>query len=106
MCGLFENEYYFGDFYGDVNGLLCYGYDVYLYYVNFGVWSIVVRLLVGMFFLKLIWLKYMGIGEFIWKKDVRGNVGNLLFNLYYEVGEFEEIWFFCDFMDDVVEFCN
>ena len=32
----FENEYHYGDFRGDANGLLRHGYDVHLHYANFG----------------------------------------------------------------------
>ena len=89
-----------------MNGLLRHGYDVHLHYANFGVRSIAVRLPAGMPFPKSIWSKYMGIGELTWKKDARGNAGNLSLNPYHEAGELEEIWSPRDFMDDVVELRN
>ena len=43
----FENEYHFGDFRGDADGLLRHGYDAHLHYANFGVRKIALRLPVG-----------------------------------------------------------
>ncbi|WP_145283326.1 hypothetical protein [Pirellulimonas nuda] len=40
----FQNEYHFGDFHGDVNGMLRRGYDVHLHYANFGVRTVAFRL--------------------------------------------------------------
>ncbi len=55
----FENEYHYGDFHGDVEGLLRHGYDVHLHYANYGTRSIALRL-PGPPLTKNVWSKYLG----------------------------------------------
>ena len=43
----FQNEYHYGGFRGDVNGLLRRGYDVFLLYANFGIRTVAFRLPTG-----------------------------------------------------------
>lgn len=57
----FENEYNFGDFHGDADGLLRHGFDVHLHYANFGVRKIAMRLPAGLPFSKTTWSNYIGI---------------------------------------------
>ncbi len=102
----FENEYHFGDFHGNVAGLLCHGYDIHLHYANYGVRKIALRLSAGLPFPKSVWSKYIGIGEFRWKKDTKGKGGILTLNPYHESGEIEEIWDPGVYMDEVVEIRN
>ena len=56
----FQNEYHYGDFHGDVNGLLRRGYDVHLHYANFGVRTVAFRLPAGLPFPKPLWSQYIG----------------------------------------------
>ena len=56
----FTNEYHFGDFHGDTDGLLRRGYDVHLHYANFGVRRIALRLPAGLPFSKSLGTKYLG----------------------------------------------
>ncbi|MCC9606732.1 hypothetical protein LOC68_16385 [Blastopirellula sp. JC732] len=39
----FENEYHYGDFRGDADEMLRRGYDIHLYYANFGIRRIAIR---------------------------------------------------------------
>lgn len=56
----FRNEYRYGDFRGDVSGLLRHGYDVYLHYGNFGARTAAFRLPAGLPFPKAVWSRYIG----------------------------------------------
>ena len=99
----FENEYHFGDFHGDADGLLRRGFDVHLHYANFGIRKISIRLPAGLPFPKSVWSKYIGVGELSWKKDSKGKGGILTLNPFHESGELEEIWSPGEYLDDVVE---
>jgi len=99
----FQNEYHYGDFRGDVNGLLRRGYDVHLHYANFGVRTVAFRLPAGLPFPKPLWSQYMGIGELRWKKDRKGKACIVSLSPYREAGEIEEIWDPGEYMDDMVE---
>ncbi len=102
----FENEYHYGDFHGDVNGLLRHGYDVHLHYANFGVRTITFRLPAGLPFAKSVWSNYIGIGELTWMKDRKGAGGILSLSPYHEAGELDELWDLGDYIDDVVKVRN
>jgi len=85
----FANEYHYGDFRGDVNGMLRRGYDVYLHYANFGVRTAAFRLPAGLPFPKPLWSRYTGIGELRWEKDRKGKAGIVTLSPYREAGEIE-----------------
>ena len=102
----FENEYHYGDFRGDADGLLRHGYDAHLHYANYGVRKIAFRLPAGLPFPKPVWSKYIGIGELTWMKDAKGKGGILTLDPFHEAGEIKEIWDPGDYMDDVVEIRN
>ena len=99
----FENEYHFGDFHGDADGLLRHGYEVHLHYANFGVRKVSIRLPAGLPFPKSVWSKYIGVGELSWTKDSKAKGGILTLNPFHEAGELEEIWSPGEYLDDVVE---
>jgi hypothetical protein len=99
----FQNEYHFGDFRGDVNGLLRRGYDVHLHYANFGVRTAAFRLPAGLPFPKSLWTQYIGVGELTWEKDRRGKACIVSLSPFREPGEIEEIWNPGEYMDDLVE---
>jgi len=99
----FENEYDFGDFRGDVDGLLRHGFDVHLHYANFGVRKIAIRLPAGLPFSKTVWSKYIGVGELAWKQDAKGKGGILTLDPFHESGELEDIWSPGEYLDEVVE---
>lgn len=44
----FTNEYNFGDFHGDAEGMLRHGYDIHLHYANFGIRKLMIRLPAGL----------------------------------------------------------
>ena len=98
----FDNEYHYGDFHGDADGLLRHGYDVHLHYANFGVRKISLRLPSGFPFPKSVWLQYLGDGEIEWKKDAKGKGGILTIAPYHDGGEIDEIWSPDEYVDDVV----
>jgi len=102
----FQNEYHYGDFHGDVNGLLQRGFDVHLHYANFGVRTVAFRLPAGLPFPKNLWPKHIGIGELSWKADRSGKAGILSLRPYREAGEIEELWDLGQYMDAVVEVRN
>jgi len=102
----FANEYNFGDFRGDANGLLRHGYDVHLHYANFGVRMIALRLPMGLPFSKAIWSHYGDARRLGWQKDAKGKGGILTVNPFHEPGEIEEIWAPDEYVDDVVEIRN
>lgn len=99
----FQNEYHFGAFRGDVNGLLRRGYDVYLHYANFGVRTVAFRLPAGLPFPKPLWSQYIGIGELAHEKDRKGKACIVSLSPFHESGEIEEIWNPGEYMDDMVE---
>lgn len=98
----FTNEYNFGDFHGDTNGLLRRGYDVYLHYSNFGYRTVAFRLPEGLPFAKSMWSKYVGTGELTWTPDRKGRGGILTFAPYFDAGSLEELWELDDAMDSMV----
>ena len=99
----FSNEYHFGDFRGDVNGLLRRGYDVYLHYANFGIRTSAFRLPAGMPFPKFVWSKYVGVGELTCTKDRKGKACILKLNPQHDPEDLEEIWDPDEYMEDMVE---
>ena len=102
----FENEYHFGDFHGDADGLLRHGFDVHLHYANFGIRKIAIRLPTGLPFPKTLWSQYVGIGELSWREDSRGKAGILTLAPFHEPGELEEVWSPGEYLDEVVEIRN
>ena len=102
----FENEYHFGDFGGDEDGLLRHGYDVHLHYANFGIRKIALRLPAGLPFPKLFWSNYIGLEGLTWKKDGRGKGGILSLNPYHESSDLDELWSPGEYLEDVVEVRN
>jgi hypothetical protein len=68
----FQNEYDFGDFHGDVNGLLRRGYDVHLHYANYGTRTVALRFPAGLPFATSVCKKYIGCGQLSWKQDKKG----------------------------------
>lgn len=89
----FQNEYHFGDFRGDVNGMLQRGYDVHLHYANFGIRTVAIRLPAGLPLRKDVWSHYIVEG-LSWAPDRRGSGGILTLNPYHEAGELDELWEF------------
>ncbi len=66
----FSNEYNYGEFRGDVDGMLRRGYDVFLEYANYGTRTIKIRLPGGLPFEKKLWSKFVD-GDFLkWKPDI------------------------------------
>ena len=102
----FENEYHYGDFRGNANGLLRHGYDVHLHYANFGLRRIAIRLPDGLPFPKAVWSKYTAAGETAWKKDSKGRGGILTLNPCLDAGDLEEIWSPGEYLEEVVEIRN
>ena len=102
----FENEYHFGDFHGDADGLLRHGYDVHLHYANFGIRKIALSLPSGLPFPRSVWSKYIAVDGLTWKKDSRSKGGILTLNPLDESGDLGEIWSPGEYLDDVVEIRN
>lgn len=102
----FENEYHFGDFGGNADGLLRYGYDAHLHYANFGIRKIAFRLPNGLPFPKPVWAAYFGVEGLNWTKDRNGSGGILTVDPYHEPDDLEEIWSPGDYLDEVVKIRN
>jgi hypothetical protein len=99
----FQNYYTFGDFHGDVKGLLQRGYDVHLHYSNFGIRTVAMRMPNGLPFAKNVWSQYLGKGQLVWTPDRRGKGGVLTLDPYHEPGELDELCEFEQYMHSIVE---
>lgn len=88
----FTNEYHYGDFRGDVDGLLRCGYDVFLHYANFGIRHVALRLPGGMPFPKRVWRDYTDAEGFRWQTDRAGKGGILSWAPFHDAGSIDEIW--------------
>ncbi|MEL7499006.1 MAG: hypothetical protein AAFN77_15470 [Planctomycetota bacterium] len=96
----FTNEYNFGDFGGDEDGMLRHGYDVFLHYANFGIRTIKIRLPYGLPFAKNLLLKFID-GEILeWEPDPTGIAGTLVLEPFHE--PFDSYWEFDDCLGDVI----
>ena len=96
----FTNEYHFGDFRGNSDGMLQQGYDVFLHYANFGTRTIKIRLPYGLPFTKKVWSKFID-GDFLkWNQDSKGKAGTLVLEPYYE--PFDSHWDFDDCLSDII----
>ncbi len=100
----FRNEYHFGDFDGDVNGLLRHGYDVHLHYANFGIRTIAFRLPTGLPFLKSVWSRYIGTESLRWEQDRSGKGGIISLSPFRD--DIEPLWDLGNYMDDFVTIRN
>lgn len=99
----FQNEYHFGNFHGDVNGMLRRGYDVHLHYANFGIRMVAIRLPAGLPFAEDVWSNYIDGEGLSWAPDRRGSGGVLTLAPYHEAGELDELWEFEPCMRAMVE---
>lgn len=88
----FQNEYHFGDFHGDVEGMLRRGYDVHLHYANFGIRTVALRLPAGLPFAEDVWSKYNGGEALSWTPDRHGQGGILTLDPYHDAGGLDELW--------------
>lgn len=96
----FANEYHFGDFRGNADGMLMRGYDVFLHYADFGMRSIKIRLPHGLPFPKKLWSKFVD-GDFLrWKSDPKSKAGTLTLDPFHET--LDSYWEFEDCLDDVI----
>ncbi|MCG8584468.1 MAG: hypothetical protein MI757_07145 [Pirellulales bacterium] len=102
----FTNEYHFGDFHGDADGLLRGGYDVHLHYANFGIRKIALHLPGGLPFAKPVWSRYVDRARLRWKKDPKGHGGIVTVDPFHESGEIHEIWSPDEYIEDFVEIRN
>lgn len=98
----FENEYHFGDFHGDADGMLRRGFDVHLHYANFGIRSVAIRLPNGLPCKKSVWSMYTGINALFWNKDKSGKGGILKLQPYFDPGEIDEIISPEEYVDSLV----
>lgn len=99
----FENEYHYGDFHGNVDGLLRHGYDVYLHYANYGTRIVALRLPAGLPFPQEIWSQYLRSEQISWKKDAKGPGGNLKVEPFHDALGIDQLWNLSEYVDDVVE---
>src|SRR5215472_12613011 len=87
----FDNEYHFGDFRGDAEGMLRRGYDIHLHYANFGIRKLLIRLPHNLPSTPGASLYFTEEGlEFL--KDKRGQGGILSIDPCHEPGDQEELW--------------
>lgn len=99
----FQNFYTFGDFHGNVQGMLRRGYDIFLHYADFGIRTIAIRLPNGLPFAEKLWSQYIGSGELTWSPDPRGNGGILTLDPYHEPGELDDLWEFEKYLRSAIE---
>ena len=98
-----RNEYHYGDFRGDVKGLLRHGYDVFLHYADFGVRIAAFRLPGGFPFPKSVWQPYLANAPLTWEQDRTGKAGLLSIRPYFEPGDLEDFGDLDKSMDGLVE---
>ena len=70
-------EYNYGEFRGDVDGLLRRGFDVFLQYANYGIRDIRIRLPQGLPLPKRAWKSFVDGERLEWKPDKKGKAGIL-----------------------------
>jgi hypothetical protein len=85
-------DYHYGDFGGDVDGLLRQGYDVYLQYSSYGTREIKLRLPRGMPFVTEVWSKYVDGEHLNWKSDAKGSGGILTLSPFHDTGDLDVVW--------------
>jgi hypothetical protein len=71
----FSNEYSYGEFCGNVDGMLRRGYDICLEYANYGTRTLKIRLPDGFPFEKKLLSKFIDGAHLIWKKDPKSDAG-------------------------------
>lgn len=98
----FCNEYHYGEFRGDVHGLLRRGFDVHLHYANFGIRTVAFRLSAGLPLPKSVWKAYIDSGELEWIPDQKGPGGILSLSPFHEATTIDEISDPHEYMDDLV----
>jgi hypothetical protein len=87
----FENEYHFGDFHGDAEGMLRRGYDFHLHYANFGYRNLMMRFPSGLPDARAS-KAYFKNDSVHFEKDSKGPGGILRIEPYFEAGELDELW--------------
>lgn len=85
-------EYQYGDFGGDVDGLLRQGFDIYLQYSSYGTREIKLRLPRGMPFVEGVWSKYVDGEHLNWKSGPKGGGGILTLSPFHDTGDLDEVW--------------
>ncbi len=96
----FSNEYNYGSFRGDVDGMLRRGYDIFLEYANYGTRTLKIRVPAGLPFEKKLWSKFIDEDFLKWKPDPKGVAGTLVLDPCFE--PFDSFWDFDDCLDDVI----
>ncbi len=92
-------EYNYGEFRGDVDGLLRRGFDVFLQYANYGIRDIRIRLPQGLPLPKRAWKSFVDGERLEWKPDKKGKAGILSLHPFIEPGEMDSIWEFNSYID-------
>ncbi len=96
----FSNEYNYGSFHGDVDGMLRRGFDVFLEYANYGTRTLKICLPTGLPFAKKLWSKFVDEDFLKWTPDSKGVAGTLVLDPFFE--PFDSFWDFDDCLDDVI----
>lgn len=94
-------EYNYGEFRGDVDGLLKNGFDVHLLYSNYGQHEIKLRLPIGLPFNKATLKPLLQLGGLSWQKDAKGKAGILTLAPFFEPGDIDPLWEFDEYLDAV-----
>jgi len=94
----FDVEYHYSSFHGDVERMLCGGYDIYLTYSNYGTRNIKLRFSRGLPLANKATVPYLDDEMLTWKKDRKGEGGILSVNPYIEEA-LEPIFDFEKFFD-------
>lgn len=75
----FTNEYHFGDFHGDVEGMMRRGYDLHVHYADFGIRCVAIKLPDGFAYAEAL-APYLLDHEITWQPDDKGTGGILTFD--------------------------
>lgn len=98
----FTNEYHYGDFHGDVDGLLKHGYSAFLHYANYGTRTVAFRFPGGLPFSRAVLSQYFGKTVLTCKQDRKGSGCIVLLDPYNDDDRLEQLWSPGEYMDDVL----
>ena len=98
----FDNTYHYGDFRGNAVEMLRRGYDLHLYYANFGIRKVMIRLPQGLPIPKARCAKYLDGESVVWQADAKGSAGILTISASTDSGALDELWGVEEYLERIV----
>ena len=98
----FDNTYHYGDFRGNAVEMLRRGYDLHLYYANFGIRKVMIRLPQGLPIHKARCAKYLDGESVVWQADAKGSAGILTISASTDSGALDELWGVEEYLERIV----